>query len=96
MSDSEEGPAARRTRAKPDLTVYVSTGSAARSGLGIPTPSSLIGRLDVLTRKMAGSGVSQENVFEEYDGVLPTPAEKPRPQSESGQRRRGDGPGRWW
>jgi hypothetical protein len=74
MSDSEEEPAARRTRAKPDLTVYVSTGSAARSGMGIPTPSSLIGRLDALTRKMAGSGVSQENVFEEYDG-LPTPAE---------------------
>eukprot|EP01043_Picozoa_sp_COSAG02_P100270 COSAG02_NODE_36354_length_455_cov_2.634831_1_plen_43_part_10 len=43
MSDSEEEPAARRTRAKPDLTVYVSTGSAARSGMGIPTPSSLIG-----------------------------------------------------
>jgi hypothetical protein len=75
MSDSEEEPAARRTRAKPDLTVYVSTGSAARSGLGIPTPSSLIGRLEVLTRKMDASGVSQENVFEECDG-LPTPAER--------------------
>ena len=31
----------------PGLSVYVSSGSSARSGTGLPTPTSLIGRLEV-------------------------------------------------
>ena len=56
----------------PNLTVYVSSGSAERSTTGIPTPSSLIGRLEALTANMRANGTHSENVFEETD-ELPTP-----------------------